>query len=141
MRLFGLALASALVIGSLVGCGTGGPATMPLTGKVVYDGKPVTGGSLTFAPTGDGAAIAASSPVISQVNPDGTFKVDTGAVLGKHRVLYAPPYRAQVEWDGKGTPPEQPKSPFDGLSPKSEEIDVKAGANDVTIELVAAKPK
>ncbi|HTN76801.1 MAG TPA: hypothetical protein VL096_16190 [Pirellulaceae bacterium] len=139
MRSMKFAIAGVVLLLFVTGCGTGGPATSPVSGKVVQGGKPVEGGSLTFAPADDAKPIADSSPVITQVNADGTFKLTQGAVAGKHRILYSPPnidWQAP-EWDGKGTPPQAPKSPYAGLVPKVPDVEIKSGPNDITIELVA----
>jgi hypothetical protein len=121
-----------------VGCNTG-PATAPVGGKVVANGQPVTGGSLTFAPITD-KPNAASAPVIAEVKPDGTFQVAGGAVEGKFSVAYAPPsvnWEAP-EWDGTGAPPQAPPTPFAGMAPKDKEVTFSAQANQLNIELVPA---
>jgi hypothetical protein len=129
-----------LMLGAtLVGCGNGGPATEPVSGKVIANGQPVTGGSLTFAPVSDEPA-APAQPAVAIVNPDGTFKIEEGAVAGKHRLLYSAPsvdWQAP-DWDGKGAPPQPPKNPYAGLTPKVAEIEVKPGVNEVEVELVAS---
>lgn len=124
------------VIFTFVGCESG-PATEPVKGKVTANGAPVTGGSLTFAPL-SGQTLAASEPMTTDVKSDGTFALEKGAVAGKHRVIYTAPameFDAQA-WDGKGEPPRAPESPFDGMKPKETEIEIKSGANDLTIDLV-----
>lgn len=129
-----------LIIGAtFLGCSQGGPATEPVSGKVIANGQPVTGGSLTFAPITD-EPTAPTQPAVAIVNPDGTFKIEEGAVAGKHRLLYsAPSVEWQApDWDGKGAPPQPPKNPYAGLSPKNAEIEVKPGVNEVVVELVAS---
>ena len=134
-------LAPILLIALLAaGCGqTGGAKLAPVKGKVVANGQPVTGGSLLFAPADGDIA----QPATGAINPDGTFVLGTtdaedGAAIGRHLVTYnAPPRTGQEEWDGYGTPPPEVVSPFEGLLPKSAEIEVKPGQNELTIELVA----
>lgn len=130
-------LCSALVVTVFTGCGESGPKTYPVTGTVTTGGKPVTEGSLTFAPvgvTGDQAI----QPVVAAVQSDGTYKIEKGTVPAKHRVLYtAPPPEGDAgEWDGKGAPPTLAKSQFDGFVPKESEVEVTAGENKIDIELV-----
>ena len=85
---FLLGLPLGLVIG---GCGSSSPGaaplpTLPVKGKVTYNGKPLTRGTIKFAPD-DGFGREAQGPI----QPDGTFLLSTfkdgdGAVPGVHRV-------------------------------------------------------
>ncbi len=131
----------ALTIAS--GCGTGAPPKAQAKGKVTFNGEPVKGGTITFAPfAGSGFQ------GIGKVKDDGTFVMMTekegdGAPIGKGILAYAPeaiPWDPP-EWDGKGEPPQAPKNQFDGLVPKQTDIEIKAGDNDITVELVPAGPQ
>jgi hypothetical protein len=67
------------------GCGSPGPQTAPVGGRVTYAGKPVTEGTILFWSTAGGTV--ASGPL----GPDGSYRLIThpnaeGAVLGSHRV-------------------------------------------------------
>jgi hypothetical protein len=131
----GLALATVLSSG----CGEAAPPKAQVKGKVTLNGDPVKGGKITFAPlTGSGYMAT------GEVKEDGTFVLKTesggdGAPIGKGRVAYSPP---AIQWEGtpegwdssKGDPP-KPKTPYDGMSPKQSEIEIKAGDNDLAIEL------
>jgi hypothetical protein len=71
----------------LVGCGESSsrPATYPVRGKVLYQGKPVSEASLAFLAPG------APSPAYGVTDSNGeftltTFKPGDGAVLGVHLV-------------------------------------------------------
>lgn len=141
MKHFRLVFTVGLLVGvaALVGCGQSGPPRAPVTGKVTANGQAVTGGSLTFAPITT-ETNALSSPVVAAVKEDGSFEVTGGAVAGKHRVSYEPPsipYEAPT-WDGQGTPPQAPKSPYAGMAPKDKEVEFAASANNLNIELVPA---
>ena len=133
-----VALSGALV---LAGCSGGTTLTGKVTGKVTYDGKPVEGGSLTFAPIASGSA-AVGKPGSAEIKTDGTYSVgtnraDDGAAIGKHRVSYSPPAAtlpAGQELTKEGE--SMPKSPYDGLKVKQSEVEVKSGANTIDIELV-----
>lgn len=132
-------LVGVLYISALAGCGSGASATVK--GKVTRDGKPVTGGTLTFAPVAaKDATSTEAKPVTAEVQSDGTFEVKE-AYAGRQRVLYSAPVIEweSPEWDGKGPEPKAPKSPFEGLTPKEAEVDVASGENDLTIELVPKK--
>jgi hypothetical protein len=70
----GLLLASGFAL--LLGCAGCGPATGEVSGTVTYEGKPLKGGSVTFATT-DG-----KNGQTSEIKEDGTYTV--------HRVLVGP---------------------------------------------------
>lgn len=138
-RAVGYALMGAIVVAA-IGCGGKGGK---VTGKVTYQGKDVTGGSLTFSPAG-GASKDPGKPATGTVGPDGSFTMGTdspgdGAVAGRHRVSYTPPEVPLPE--GKALKPGEypPKSPYHGLVPKDSEVEVKSGPNTINIELVPGK--
>jgi hypothetical protein len=85
-RLFGSA---AIVFAALMtsGCGSNSdlPPTAVASGKVMYQGKPLNIGTVTFHPEGTG------NPGVGLLQEDGSFTISTytpgdGAVLGKHSV-------------------------------------------------------
>ncbi len=82
LALVGLGLV--LWIGSIAGCGGDTLPVAPVEGTVLYNGKPLTSGVVTFLP--------ATGPVATgEIQSDGTFRLSTygdgdGAVLGKHQV-------------------------------------------------------
>jgi hypothetical protein len=63
-----------------VGCSPKGPANVAeVSGKVTFNGAPVTGGTIQLIPSGGGA------PQILAIQPDGTFRV--GSIpLGDYKV-------------------------------------------------------
>jgi hypothetical protein len=70
----------------IAGCNRG-PAMVHVTGKVVYNGKPLEFGTVTFQPP-------SGQPARGDIQPDGSFTLSTyrlndGAVLGKHKVRVA----------------------------------------------------
>ncbi len=76
---------NALMLGLLIGCGgSDHDETAIVTGKVTYQGKPVTKGRIVFYPTN-------GRPAIGAIQSDGTYSLTTfepgdGALLGNHRV-------------------------------------------------------
>jgi hypothetical protein len=79
---------SSVLVGVLlvIGCDSGGLKTAVVRGKVTYQGKAVTSGTVTFVPDAGGP------PATGEIQPDGTFTLTTyktgdGAVLGKHKVF------------------------------------------------------
>lgn len=127
-----------LMVG-LSGCGGGSgdqKATAAAGGKVSFNGAPVTGGSITLSPVGDGKQVG--KPASATIQSDGTFKLSTygnndGAVIGKHRVTFSPPPGETKEGpDGHAA---QLPSPFDGLTVQTLEVEIKSGSNELKIEL------
>jgi hypothetical protein len=74
-----LALAASLSSG----CGSGGPARASVTGKVEFDGQPVTEGTILFVPTGD-----TKGPAAGTIIKDGSYTLSAkeGPVIGKNKV-------------------------------------------------------
>jgi hypothetical protein len=141
----GLWMISMVVLVAAVGCGPRSKPTASVKGKVTAKGQAVTGGGITFSPIAVGNETSPGRPAAAVIQSDGTFVLSTekegdGAVIGRHRVTFSQPSSnaPPQEWDGTGTPPENPKSPYEGMVPKPAEVEVKAGANDITIELVEA---
>lgn len=125
----------------VVGCAdSNAHPTARVTGKVTFDGQPVTGGAVTFSPKSTGAA-EPGKVAIGNVEPDGSFVLSTygendGAVVGMHQVTYAAPAGelppGKEEWE----PGEEPtKSKYAELAPKTPDVEVKRGSNDLVIEL------
>ena len=88
-RIFGrrdsLALAGLLLALAASGCGKGKPATAPVTGRVLLDGKPVAGAAVMLEPVEGGV------PARGGTGADGSFTLSTfgrddGALVGRHRV-------------------------------------------------------
>ncbi len=78
---------TALALSAVNGCGSNSdlPQTATASGKVMYQGKPLNIGTVTFHPEGTG------NPGVGLLQQDGTFTISTytpgdGAVLGKHSV-------------------------------------------------------
>jgi hypothetical protein len=128
---------------AVLGCSQGSHPTAKVAGKVTHDGQPVTSGSLTFAP----AAGTVGKPAAGVVKPDGSYTLSTyapedGAAVGRHKVMYTPgggdSGQQQVPVE-PGKHDERPAAPvpFSGLVPKEPEVEVKAGSNEINIELVA----
>lgn len=78
----GAVTAVMLLAGSL-GCQPSGPTIVPVSGKVLLDGKPLTQGNVLTHPSGGRGANGV-------IQPDGTFRLKTGnregAMIGTHKV-------------------------------------------------------
>lgn len=124
---------------ALSGCGSGGGEmpVAPATGKVVFNGEPVNGGSITLSPI----AVAkgnAGKPASATIGSDGTFKLSTyssndGAVVGKHRVSFSPP-PGETKTNPDGHTAQLPGK-YDGAVLKTTEVEITSGSNELTIEL------
>lgn len=80
-----LMLAGFLLALPAAGCGKAKPATAPVTGRVLLDGKPVADAAVMFEPVDGGV------PARGSTGADGgftlsTFARDDGGLLGRHRV-------------------------------------------------------
>jgi hypothetical protein len=107
-----------------LGCGSSaaqGAATLPVKGKVLFKGKPVTKGRVMFEPEGAG------KDAFGDIQPDGsfvstTYKKDDGAVVGNHRV--------SISTGDKSIP-----AKYESLGSSKVEIEVSEGKTDYTIDL------
>ena len=121
-----------------VGCGstnTDLPPTAPVTGKVTYQGQPVSNGLVTFHPANG------SKPASGQTGKNGEFTLSTferedGAVFGKHKVTIKAYQEGQ---DVSLVPADKltyavPKKYVDEAT-TSLEVEVKKGSNDIALEL------
>jgi len=136
-------LVAMMLIAMLSGCSRGGVGSKPtakVSGEVTYDGKPVTGGMLTFSPIGDDSGKMTGRAGQAVIGDDGSYTVTTytdndGAVIGPHRLIFAAPAVVTRETPaGAHAKPET--SPYAGLTPKEVEIEVSSGTNTIDIELV-----
>ncbi len=83
LRAIGLLCVGCVLLTTL-GCGSG-PDMRSVTGRVTYEGKPISEGTVTFYPAGGGR------PAIGHLGSDGaftltTFQKDDGALLGEYKV-------------------------------------------------------
>jgi len=79
-------VATCFVAAVLSGCNRG-PMLVPVSGTVLYNGKPLEFGSVMFQPR-------SGQPAVGEIQPDGTFRLSTfalddGAVVGIHKVRIA----------------------------------------------------
>ncbi len=118
-----LLLGSASIAVFASGCGSSTQAqaafsTVPVKGKVLLKGKPLTSGTVKFEPD-------AGRTAYGEIGPDGTFTLGTfstndGAVGGTHRVAVT----------GKGVPIQ-----YRNVSSSEIEVEVVAGKTDYSITL------
>lgn len=114
------------------GCDQTGQGLAPASGTVTADGKPVTGGTITFIPSGEG------KPGSGEVKSDGSFTLTTykdgdGVVVGKGTISYTAP-SVEIPEDLKPGQP-LPSSPYSGLKPSTPDVSITSGKNTLTVEL------
>ena len=117
----------------VLGCGGGSEAEV--SGQVTYDGKAVTGGSLTFAPVAEAGNTNPGAPASASVEEDGSYSV-SAVVPGTNAVSYFPPAMGYPEGHEPEPGEPLPTSGFEGLVPREEKVDVTAGSHTIDIELV-----
>jgi hypothetical protein len=140
MRRTPFILAYVLCAATLAGCGSGGkqtnfPDLSPVKGVVKRGGQPVSGGVIQFMADPEKTEFLTNS----EVGTDGTFKLSTvrttdskgerkpGAPPGNYKVIYTPSLSDQTA--GGQTGPTTIPAP----------VTVKAGENDITIEVPVPK--
>ena len=108
----------------LLGCGESLPTTIPVRGRVTWQGKPVPMGTVTFQPveTGSGAPLR---PAVAEIGSDGTyqlscFRTHDGAEPGEYAVtIHAstpPPMEAGAPRPKWLIPPKYANAATSGLS-------------------------
>lgn len=133
-----LGAAVLVMTAALTGCGEGRPLAH-VEGQVLYKGKPLEFGSVTFQPAG-------GQPARADIGPDGKFVLTTpgegnGAVVGFNKVRVtcyesqAPSYAAPTEGEGglgKSLIPER----YASYETSGITMEVQAGKNEpLMIEL------
>ena len=121
----------ALLLLFLTGCGS---YESQVTGMVTLDGTAVDKGTVTFYPSGGGAAAYA------QVNAEGVYRVQTGGESGLQAGKYNVAVRivdqipAKTEWDPPGFRSIIPKR-YKNPQTSGLECDVTPGRNEFNIDL------
>ncbi|QDU26482.1 hypothetical protein ETAA8_15600 [Anatilimnocola aggregata] len=100
---------------TFAGCGAQGPATIPVSGVVTFDGKPLSGAMITFVPQGDTSGRGG----LAQTDDEGKFVARTqdgktiegiaGLVPGQYKVLV----NKLVKPDGTLFVPTEEQAPID----------------------------
>lgn len=137
-----------------LGCGGSNElAVVPVKGKILCEGEPVTAGTIIFMPVAADKKEVSGRPARGTIQTDGTFVLSTyefgdGAIIGKHTVTYKPPVKGEGAYEeaeeAEGgeqelavVPPLQKHAcRFGGTATAT----VKAGDNNLTIELSPVMP-
>jgi hypothetical protein len=107
--------AALLAMLAAAGCGKAKPATAPVAGTVLHDGKPLADAAVLFEP------LAGGVPARGSTDSDGRFTLSTfdrndGALVGRHRVAISKVTTANVAVDEFGLEAAPPPA---GLEQKS----------------------
>jgi hypothetical protein len=135
----------------LVGCGPGGPSTVPVKGTLTIDGKLADNVQITFAP------LDASLPSASGVVKNGAFELFSGvqgkpgAVPGRYKVVLAQAtasgqaaaaakYKAGPAAGASSAPKEDKQElsfpeKYKSATTSDKEVEVKSGAPEIKIEI------
>ena len=100
-----------LAVVAVAGCGKSGDATVPVSGRVLVNGKPAKGAAVVFHPVEQNTN-AECTRSIAQVDENGEFRLTTtkagdGASPGEYRVTltwYAPTQSRQRVSEGEDSP-------------------------------------
>lgn len=73
----------AIILFSAAGCGSRGPEVAPVSGRVTFNGRPVTTGQIVFYPM-------EGRPAMGMIDANGDYRLTTftpgdGAIVGRHR--------------------------------------------------------
>lgn len=84
-RLVCLAVLAVMAVSAIAGCGPDRPKTIPVSGTVTFDGKPIAGAAVLLMPEAPGR------PATGETDESGNFTMMTfepgdGALPGKHAV-------------------------------------------------------
>ncbi|MCI0361530.1 MAG: hypothetical protein L0211_23855 [Planctomycetaceae bacterium] len=116
------------------GCSQG-PETGEVKGKVTFQNQPVTEGSITFLNVTEGGTFGAD------LNPDGTYAVQGGVVLGDYTVVITPPIEI-VDTDPGKSPPAPVEKNMPNIPPNYRmqgsttlRATVKAGPNELNFDM------
>jgi hypothetical protein len=116
-----------------IGCG--GPRTGEVEGKVTFEGKAVTEGSVTLLNPKEGGSYE------GQINSDGTFAVKNRVVVGEYLVVITPPM-IMMDTDPGKSPPAPVEKPAPNIPQKYRQqgstnlkADVKEGKNTFEFDM------
>ena len=132
------------ILATLVGCGDGGPAMNPVSGKVTIGGAPAADVLVTFQPTD-----SSMQPASGRTGTDGTYTLTSGtqgkpgAMTGSYKVVLQQQASSAVDdaaYGGGGSssaPPEGPESnipeAYNSAETTPKQVDVTSGENTIDI--------
>ena len=134
-----LAIALAIFVMCLGGCGKSPANLAPVHGVVSVDGQPLAQGKVLFSPTAAEGGIEAGKPALGTLQPDGSYTLTTyddgdGAVVGQHwvTVLWPNP-NAKSTSPAPGVPARKP--PMARFKVRERKAVVAGQDNQIDIQL------
>jgi hypothetical protein len=138
---YGLSIAILSILAA--GCGSSGPTTHPVVGKVTIGGQPATDLRVDFYPVEPANQMASGT-----VGPDGSYTLFTGgigkqgAMAGKYKVVLAST-AATTDTSYMDSGSSGPPAPKEDAVPKEytdaattpKEVEVTAGSNTIDIQI------
>jgi len=113
-----------------------GPAKAEVRGKITFKGQPVKEGTVTFLNTKEGGAAEA------QINSDGTYTVEGGAVIGEYDKVEIKPLMEMKDTDPGKTPPSKVEKTAPDIPAKYRQqgstplrASVKPGKNEINFDM------
>ena len=109
-----------------------------ITGVVMTNGQPVSGGNVVFAPLAESKDDLPGKPAVADVADDGRYSLSltrgNRGLARRFRVRFSPPVLPPMDEQEamKAVPP------YAGLVPKESEVEISPGGKRVDIELVPA---
>jgi len=121
------------VLGSLIGCGKGGPSLVQVTGSVTVDGKPANGATVIFHPTSQDVKLIPAATT----DEGGKFKLATSAKEG----VPVGSYDVTVTWPDPSVQP-TPAQKLQGLGEPGPDLlngkYAKKGASGLKIDITSS---
>ena len=137
-----LLIAACAVASALSGCG-GSAKLAPVHGKLEFEGKPVTAGTILFAPKGkEEGQFEVGKPSTGAPDEKGefqlsTYKKDDGALIGMHTVIYSAPEAPTTNDPEIRARDMEIYKQFKGLKlPENTMVEVKPGKNELVFKLI-----
>ncbi len=139
MKFFVATVMPVAMLVAMIGCGPGGPATVPVSGKITIGGQPANNVSISFIPE------TAGNPTASGAATNGTYTLYTGvdgkpgAVVGKYKVTLAAQGGTDEAAYRSGKAPGTAALPFPAdyadpaKTPLTKEVTASGGAIDLEI--------
>lgn len=137
-RLGLLGFSALALAGAAIGCGATGPGMAQVTGKVMYQGKPVPKGTISFVPTAPDGRNATG-----QLDEAGNYRLQTenpgdGALIGEYNVAISARDEVVLDYTPKKPIPPKYLAPAKYEKPDGSGLKatVKSGSNAIDFDLV-----
>lgn len=126
---------------AFVGCsgGAGHPDTVKVTGKITYNGAPVAGALVSFAPEGEGYAASGRTDASGNFTLT-SFESGDGAVPGKYKVTVSKMEQKVIQDEGEATE-DNPDAAYLAAEAAGEDVMAAGGGGGGAEGAAAEEPK